>query len=82
LIDTGALRKPTIEADAKSGRVVMAKSRSEIVSSAGSIGRIHNEGAGKVPKREHWGISMAAQKRIHKAYNLVLKELAKRAANG
>lgn len=82
LIDTGALRMPTIEADAKSGRVVMAKSRSEIVSTAGSIAKIHNDGSGKIPKREHWGISNAAQQRIKKAYIDMLKELNKKAASG
>jgi hypothetical protein len=81
LIDTGALRMPTVEADAKSGRVVMAKSRSEMVSSAGSIGKIHNEGAGKVPKREHWGIYPEAIKQVTRLYNTTLKEVV-RAASG
>jgi hypothetical protein len=64
LIDTGMMMKPTVSAGIASGKVTMARSRGEVVSSAGSIGKIHNEGEGKNPKREHWAIYPNAVKRI------------------
>jgi hypothetical protein len=77
LIDTGVMRNPTVEADARSGRVVMAKSRSEIVSAAGSIGNIHQKGAGNNPKRVHWGFYKPAIHRIENAYGKMIGEIVR-----
>lgn len=56
LIDTGALMIPTVEAKQDEARIKMARSRSDSVWDGKGIGQIHNEGAGKIPKREHWAI--------------------------
>ena len=77
LIDTGALMKPTVKATIRSGKVIMARSRGEAVSTAGSIAKIHNEGTKKIPKREHWGIYPNAEDRIADAWNELLVETAR-----
>jgi hypothetical protein len=78
LIDTGALIKPTVEHDADSGRVVLAQSRSRPVSGGGhSISQIHQQGEGSNPKRRHWGIYPDADKRINKAFDAMIKDIAR-----
>ena len=78
LIDTGALIKPTVEHDADSGRVVLAQSRSRPVSKDGlSISQIHDKGAGdNNPERNHWGLYPDANKRIDRALDALVKDLA------
>jgi len=82
LIDTGAMRTPTVSATKDEGRVTMAKSRSEVLSSAGSIAKIHQEGSGNNPKREHWGFYPNAIRRIQSAYDKLIKEVVRKISNG
>lgn len=77
LLDTGIMSKPTIQANAKQGKVIMARARGEVVSGAGSIAAIHNNGTAKIPKREHWAIYPEADKRITKAWDALKDEIVK-----
>lgn len=64
LNEKGYLRTPTISATSREGRVVLAKSRSNAVWSGKSISEIHDEGTDRIPRRRHWAIYLAAEKRI------------------
>lgn len=77
LIDTGAMMTPTVEANHIQGKVIMARSRGEVVSTAGSIAKIHQDGAGHNPRREHWGIYPLANRRIDEAWEALLDGLVK-----
>jgi hypothetical protein len=82
LIDTGAMRSPTVSATKDEGRVTMAKSRSEVLSSAGSIAKIHQEGLGHNKKREHWGFYPNAIRRIQSEYDELIKKVVRKISNG
>jgi len=82
LIDTGAMRMPTVSATKNEGRVTMARSRSEVVSGAGSIARIHNEPGLAKYQRKHWGFYPNAIKRIQDSYEKLIKETVRKIANG
>lgn len=67
LIDTGALRTPTIEITRNGAIIRLARSRSYNVGSGQSISSIHDKGIGQ-KRRHHWGIYPAAQAYIEKDF--------------
>ena len=78
LMDQGVLKGLDVKIENK--RVVMRpwKSRREVVTSTGdSIAGIHEKRYKGRPARHHWGISVAAEKRILKAWNALLKDFIK-----
>jgi len=82
LIDTGAMLRTRVEADAKEGRVIMARSRSERISKAGSIGRIHHDGTKDIPKREHWGFYPGVRDGVNKRYRRLVSDVMRKATRG
>ena len=84
MFDTGRMIKPTIEVTTTEGRVVMAKSRSEVIHAEGSIARILQDvGVGKKNKKwRHWAITSEARRKIRHNYKLVIKELVNKIRNG
>jgi hypothetical protein len=84
MFDTGRMIKPTIEVTTTEGRVIMARSRSEVVHSEGSIAKILQDvGVGKKNKKwRHWAITSEARRKIRHNYKLVIKELVDKIRNG
>jgi hypothetical protein len=82
MIDTGAMKNTRVEADSTEGRVIMARSRSERISTAGSIAKIHQDGAGNNPERRHWGFYPGVREEANKRYRRLIRAIVKKAAGG
>lgn len=80
LIDTGALRTPTVEIKKGKAIIRLARSRSYNVGSGESISTIHDKGLGNAPRRPHWAIYPEAERRIMAHFYLRLDAVIKRVA--
>jgi hypothetical protein len=83
LIDSGQLMTPgPIRTRDNEARIPLAQSRKLPVWKRKSISDIHNEGSGRIPKREHWGFYKDARKNIRAMAGAIFARFVKTISGG